>query len=146
MFEVNNIAINERHAVQNLLESEGLCFNDVNNIGVQLLEVRSKKAIIGYFGYELYGNYALFRSMVVAPEFRKMGYGKLIWHEAKEKLINEHIDKVFLLTNTASAFFRSQGFVEIARDSVPEDIGSTTEFIEFCPSDSICMMINLTEK
>ena len=146
MLEVSNISINYRQAVEALLEMEGLCFNDINNEEVHLFEVKSNKEVIGYFGYELYDNNALFRSMVVAPEFRKKGYGKLIWDEAKERLVNEHVDKVFLLTNTADQFFKTQGFVEIPRASVPKDIASTTEFIEFCPSDSTCMTINLTER
>lgn len=146
MLEVRNIAINHRQIVQALLEMEGLCFNDINVEDVLLFEVRINKNVIGYFGYELYDNNALFRSMVVAPEFRKMGNGKLIWDEARARLVNEHVDKVFLLTNTAAPFFKSQGFVEIPRSSVPKAIASTTEFIEFCPGDSTCMMINLSER
>lgn len=146
MLEVSNIAINDRQEIQALLEMEGLCFNDINHADVHLFEVKSNKEVIGYFGYELYDNNALFRSMVVAPEFRKKGYGKLIWNEAIERLINEKVDNVFLLTNTAAPFFKTQGFVEIPRASVPKAIASTTEFIEFCPGDSTCMTINLTER
>ena len=146
MLKVSNIAINDRQEIQALLEMEGLCFNDINNEEVHLFEVKLKKEVIGYFGYELYDTYALFRSMIVAPEFRKKGYGKLIWNEASERLINEHVDNVFLLTNTAAPFFNTQGFVEIPRTSVPKAIASTTEFIEFCPGDSTCMILNLREK
>ena len=146
MLEVSNIALIDRKVIHALLEKEGLCFNDINNESVHLFEVKSNKEVIGYYGYELYGNDALFRSMVVAPGFRKKGYGKLIWDEARGRLVNEHVENVFLLTNTAAASFKTQGFIEIPRASAPKTIASTTEFIEFCPGDSTCMMINLTEK
>ena len=146
MLEVNHIENHNRQALQVILKNESLCFNDINDEGVVLFEVKEKEIIIGYFGYELYGSYALFRSMVVVEGYRKMGYGALIWHEAKKKLRANQVAKVYLLTNTASEFFKGQGFNEIQRSSAPEEIASTTEFIEFCPSDSVCMMINLTDK
>jgi len=146
MLEVNYIENRDRQVLRSILKTENLCFNDINAAGVQIFEVRSMQKIIGYFGYELYGNYALFRSMVVAPDYRKKGHGNLIWQEAKKMLLINDVEDVFLLTNTAAPFFKRQGFEEVPRSSAPKDIASTTEFIEFCPGDSVCMMINLKAK
>ena len=93
MFEVNYIVKNNRQALLSLLKSENLCYNDLNSPGVNILVVRSKKNIIGYFGYELFDKNALFRSMIIVPDYRKTGYGTLIWQKARALLINENIEE-----------------------------------------------------
>lgn len=144
MLEVNKLNEKEIGELEHLLKSHQLCFNDVNEQGVHLFGVRFKDKLVGYFGYELFDKLALFRSMVVVPEVRNKGYGVLIWRQAKEKLRDEDVNEVYLLTNTAAPFFHKQGFEEVARSSAPEPILATTEFKEFCPADSVCMKINLS--
>jgi N-acetylglutamate synthase-like GNAT family acetyltransferase len=144
MLDISKLKMGERVALEQLLSAHQLCFNDVNEQGVHLFGVRFKNNLVGYFGYELFENLALFRSMIVLPDVRNKGYGALIWHQAKEKLHDEGVKEVYLLTNTAAPFFSKQGFVEIVRTSAPESILATTEFKEFCPADSVCMKINLS--
>ena len=143
MLEIKKLRDEEREGLEHLLRSDQLCFNDINAQGVHLYGVSLKEKLIGYFGYEHFANQALFRSMIVVPEAKNKGYGSLIWHNAKEKLQDEGVNEVYLLTNTAAPFFAKQGFVEIARESAPEAILATNEFKEFSPADSICMKINL---
>jgi amino-acid N-acetyltransferase len=143
MLKVNNLNQQEREELKHLLSSNQLCFNDINEQGVHLFGVNIKDEHVGFFGYELFDNMALFRSMVVVPEARSKGYGTLIWQQAKNKLLAEGIKEVYLLTNTAATFFSKQGFAEVARVSAPEAISATTEFKEFCPADSIFMKIKL---
>lgn len=144
MLEVNNLNEQEREDLKHLLSSNQLCFNDINEQGVHLFGVNLKDEHIGYFGYQLFDNLALFRSMVVIVEARNKGYGTLIWQQANKKLLAEGIKEVYLLTNTAAPFFSKQGFTEVPRASAPEAISATTEFKEFCPADSIFMKIKLS--
>ena len=143
MLEVNNLNQEEREGLKHLLKSDQLCFNDINEQGVHLFGVRLKDELIGYFGFEIFNNLALFRSMIVVSVAQGKGYGTLIWQQAKEKLAAEDVKEVYLLTNTAAPFFTKQGFGVIKRESAPEAILGTTEFKEFCPADSICMKIIL---
>jgi amino-acid N-acetyltransferase len=143
MLEVSKLKKEEIDRLGSLLKSDQLCFNDINNNGVHLYSVSYKDEAVGYFGYELFDNLALFRSMVVVPKVRNQGYGKLIWQQAKTRLEEAGVKEVFLLTNTASPFFAKQNFVIIERGSVPSSIADTTEFKDFCPADSICMKIDL---
>ncbi len=145
LISVNKLDNSERDKLKMLLKTEKLCFNDVNTNGVHLFEVKIVDHIVGYFGIELFGSYALFRSMVVKPAARNKGYGELIWQQARQKLLDKKAKEVFLLTNTAASFFSKQGFIEIPRSSVPDAIATTTEFVDFCPSDSVCMKIKLAE-
>jgi amino-acid N-acetyltransferase len=143
MLEVSRLSKEETGELKQLLSSGQLCFNDIDEPAVQLFGVRIKDELVGYFGYELFNNLALFRSMVVVPEVRGKGTGSLIWAQAKEQLRKEGVSDVYLLTNTAAPFFGKQGFKEIIRASAPEPILATTEFKEFCPSDSVCMNIKI---
>jgi amino-acid N-acetyltransferase len=143
MPKVNKLSRKERETLKHLLKSDQLCFNDINQQGVHLFGVTYKDEVIGYFGYELFDNQALFRSMVVVPAARDKGYGSLIWDQAKKKLVAEKVNEVYLLTNTAAPFFSKQGFAEVPRSLAPEAIANTNEFIEFCPEDSVFMKIDL---
>ncbi len=144
MLEVNKLNEQEREELKHVLSLNQLCFNDINERGVHLFGVNLRDEHVGFFGYELFDNLALFRSMVVVAEARKKGYGTLIWQLAKNKLVAEGIKEVYLLTNTAASFFSKQGFTEVARASAPVAISDTTEFKEFCPADSVFMKINLS--
>ena len=144
MLTVKNLNQEERDKLKQLLSSNQLCFNDMNEQGVQLFGVQFKNKNIGFFGYEAFADVALFRSMVVVTEARNKGYGALIWQQAKMKLTAAGINDVYLLTNTAAPFFSKQGFKQVARTSAPKPILATNEFKEFCPADSVCMKINLS--
>ena len=144
MLEVNKLNEQEREELKHLLSSNQLCFNDIGEHGVHLFGVNLRDEHVGFFGYELFDNLALFRSMVVVPEARNKGYGTLIWQQANKKLVAEGVKEVYLLTSTAAPFFSKQGFTEVPRASAPEAISATTEFKEFCPVDSIFMKIKIS--
>lgn len=145
MTEIFNLTREEQDALQNLLESEKLCYNDISEAGVKLFGVKIKHVHVGYFGFEQFGENALFRSMLVQPDARKRGYGSLIWNEAKAKLKELGVRNIYLLTDTAAQFFSKQGFTSVDRASVPEAIANTTEFKEFCPDSSTCMKYEIID-
>ena len=129
--------------IQSLLSANKLCFNDINQDGVSLFVVEKGSEHVGYFGIEFFGTDALFRSMIVLPKYRDQGFGVGIWQLALEMMKRKQIKDVYLLTNTAAPFFKKQNFKEFDRSAVPEAIGSTVEFNEFCPEDSVCMHFSL---
>jgi amino-acid N-acetyltransferase len=46
---------------------------------------------------------------------------------------------LYLLTTTAENYFPAFGFTAIPRDSVPDEIQTTSEFKDICPSSAIVM-------
>jgi mannose-6-phosphate isomerase-like protein (cupin superfamily) len=52
---------------------------------------------------------------------------------------SRRIDRLYLLTTTATGFFSKLGFAQTDRASVPEALRATTQFASVCPSSSICM-------
>lgn len=143
MLKVKPLNQNDYQQLSGLLQAAGLCHTDLKAPEVELFGVSAAGGWVGYFGYEIYGHAALFRSLVVVPGFRGQGYGTLIWQEAKERLQNKQAKEVYLLTNTAAPFFARLGFAAVPRASVPVSIAATTEFKEFCPADSVCMKLVL---
>lgn len=125
--------------IQSLLSANKLCFNDINQDGVSLFVVEKEDQHIGYFGIELFDTEALFRSMIVLPQERDKGYGEGIWQLALNMIKERGIKDVYLLTNTAASFFEKLGFEVFDRNAVPDVIGQTSEFAEFCAEDSVCM-------
>lgn len=145
MLKPKSISKEERSKVESLLESHKLCFNDLNESGVYLFAAEAKDDTVGYYGYELHGQDALFRSLLVNEEHRGQGFGSEIMKLAIETLKNEQVEDVYLLTNTAPDFFTKHGFEIVNRADVPEAIGKTVEFKDFCPDDSVCMHLKLKQ-
>lgn len=100
-------------------------------------------APIGFGGFELLGNCALLRSIVVLPEQRRAGMGRQL---AEAVLSHAHADgasSAYLLTTTAAPFFGRLGFQAIERASAPATILATREATALCPSTATLMSRSL---
>jgi amino-acid N-acetyltransferase len=96
-------------------------------------------SVVGVGGVEVYGNYGLLRSLVVHPEHRGAGIaGKLLARldsMSKQKGLSE----LYLLTETAPAYFEQKNYKKITRDNVPPDVQRSSEFSHVCPVSAIVM-------
>jgi len=95
--------------------------------------------LVGSVGLEIYGGSALLRSLVVHPDFQRIGLGTRLVDRiikvAKEKGINH----LFLLTDTAEEYFKKKGFVTVTRDQVPYEMKQSVEFTTLCTSSPSMM-------
>lgn len=73
--------------------------------------------IVGCAGLEVYGEAALLRSVVVAPERRRRDEGRRLVEAALAEARRRGVARVYLFTMNAGAFFGRLGF----RDVRPED-------------------------
>ena len=73
--------------------------------------------VVGCAGLEVYGEAALLRSVVVAPERRRRDEGRRLVEAALAEARRRRVARVYLFTMNASAFFGRLGF----RDVRPED-------------------------
>jgi amino-acid N-acetyltransferase len=126
--------------VETLLKSYDLPTSDLPvSSGVLLFGHASGGALIGVIGLEVYGEYALLRSLAVADPAHGMGLGAALVAYA-ERYAAEHGGKtVYLLTTTAEAYFERRGYSRIRRSEAPEKIASTDQFSVLCPSSSTFM-------
>jgi amino-acid N-acetyltransferase len=98
----------------------------------------------GLVGLELFGNVALLRSLVVAPDKRGTGEGAALLRHAEDHARARGVETLYLLTTTAESFFSKHGYQRAPRDSAPSAIRATREFSGICPASSAFMMRQLS--
>jgi len=125
--------------VEALLEANDLPRSDVRADSVTVYGYRSADGLLGVGGLELYGAAGLLRSVVVREPFRGEGHGRRLTAALERRAARQGVETLFLLTTTAAAFFRSLGYREIERATVPQPIAETTEFAHVCPAAAIAM-------
>jgi amino-acid N-acetyltransferase len=89
---------------------------------------------IGVAGYELYGASALLRSVAVDKGSRRKGVGRTLVEESLSNASKRGARTIYLLTDTAEAYFVKLGFKRIDRNQVDEAVRASPEFGECCKS------------
>lgn len=92
--------------------------------------------LVGSGGLEFYGDKALLRSLAVSQTMRSQSLGKQIVEDLIQQVKSKGIKEIYLLTSTAYYFFLKLGFSEVTRNAVPEEIKSSTEFSQVCPTSA----------
>lgn len=122
-----------------LLQSFGLPTEDLRDEQVSLWCHCEGRQLNSMAGLEVYGEVALLRSLAVRPDLQGAGEAssclKTIETEAKAQGVRE----LYLLTNSAEAFFAKRGFAVVARDVVPDVIKATSQFSSLCPDSATVM-------
>lgn len=100
---------------------------------------RTDAALLAVAGLEPYGSAGLLRSLAVAERARSKGLGRRL---VEDRLSAAHalgLERVFLLTTTAAAYFERLGFERVRRDTAPAELAASTEFAHACPASAVCM-------
>ena len=124
-----------------LLKSNNLPYQDIkleNNLFVSYENESGK--VIGSGGLELYGPYALLRSVAVNETHRGKSFGKEIVKDLLVRAEQRSLREIYLLTETAHDFFLKRGFTDVARDNVPPEVKASSEFASVCPVSASCMV------
>ena len=102
--------------------------------------------LIATIGLERHGNTALLRSAAVAPEYQGCGIGSRLTENLLELAKNDGVERVVLLTSTASEFFaRRFGFCEASRAVFDEKLAGSLEWNLPRCSSAVCMSLDLPE-
>ena len=131
----------DARAISELLQSVGLPVEDLTPGHCQDFRIlcNEEGRVRGTVGLEIFGAVALLRSLVVHPDVRGKGFGQSLVLDVEAYARAEAVRALYLLTDTASAFFERLGYSIIDRDAVPPDIAATAEFDRLCGRDAICM-------
>ena len=95
-------------------------------------------------GLEAAGKYALLRSLVVHPDYRGQGLARQLSEFLLQQARAQQKAAVYLLTETAAAYFEKLGFSHVARSQVPAEIANTRQFASLCPDNASCLMADLS--
>jgi N-acetylglutamate synthase-like GNAT family acetyltransferase len=127
-------------AIAALLESAGLPTADLSSAGdFQTWVFDAHGAVLAAIGLERFGDQALLRSLVVAPDHRKRGLGQKLIARLEREARAEGITRLILLTETAEAFFQARGYVITDRRQVSDAVKLSAEFRSLCPVSAVCM-------
>ena len=125
----------------NFLKDSGLPYKDISlEKSLMFSYLDDHGNIIGSGGLEFYGPYALLRSLAVRKDLQGKAIGKRIVNDLLEKAKEEKAIAIYLLTETAHDYFNRLQFQDIDRNSVPQEIRSSSEFSNVCPTSAACMM------
>lgn len=100
--------------------------------------------IVGCAGLETYGSHGLLRSVAVSPDCRGLGIGRALVVDRLEWARARGLSAVYLLTESAAAYFRRFGFDRISRAEVPPEIRASHEFAVMCPETADVMELRLS--
>jgi len=125
--------------VEYLLKHYNLPVNDILEYIDNFVVSEQDNKIIAVGGYEIHEGISLIRSIAVAQEYRDRSIGVDIYHLLERKIKNNGINKAYLLTETATGYFKKLGFTIKERTSIPKAITQTKQFKELCPSTAIVM-------
>jgi amino-acid N-acetyltransferase len=129
--------------VERLLDRNGLPTRDVRRKpDCFFLAVRDGDRV-GVGGLEPYGSVGVLRSVVVEASSRGRGVGTALCDALETRATSEGIERLYLLTTTAAAFFRTRGYTRVDRAAVPDAVRTSAEFEELCPSTATCLCRSL---
>jgi amino-acid N-acetyltransferase len=133
-----------REAAARLLEAAALPAVDLTDAHMEhFYFCGSPSNPTGLVGFELCGTDALLRSLVVSPNERSHGIGKLLVAHAESEARARGVKTMYLLTTTAESFFLRRGYIPAERERAPQGIRATREFAGICPASSAFMMKRL---
>ena len=129
-----------------VLTAARLPVDDFAAEGVKLFAFRQAGDIVGYGGFERYGEDALVRSIVVVPDRRRSGLGRRIVGDVLAQARKEGAERAYLLTIDAQDYFARLGFVVVDRASAPVSILATRQAASLCPLSAAMMMKSLADE
>lgn len=130
---------NHRPMVIALLQAEKLPVEDLPASLDNFFVALNEDKVIGAIGLEQYGNYALLRSMVVHAAHRNKHIASSLVEQLEHYGNTLGISDMYLLTETAPAYFEQKGYQKIKREEVPAALQSSSEFSHVCPVSAIVM-------
>ena len=115
------------------------------NVGAFLVARDESSRLIATIGLERHGNTALLRSAAVAPGYQGTGIGSRLTKDLLERATNNGVERVVLLTSTASEFFaRRFGFCETSRTEFDKELSESSEWTLPRCSSAVCMSLDLS--
>ena len=127
------------HAIEALLAASHLPLDGAAGAFATGVVARDDTAVVGAAAIEPHGDAGLLRSVVVAPELRGTGVGANLLASAEALAGELGIGELYLLTETAEAWFARRGYERLDRDDVPERVRRSVEFVTACSDKAVAM-------
>lgn len=129
--------------IELLLKECDLPTNDIKEHIDNFILVENENKVIGVAGFEIYSEIVLIRSVAVVQKHRGKFIGNKLYQLLESKIRNKGIKELYLLTESATEYFKKIGFTIKDRINVPESIIQTKQFKELCPETANIMYYDL---
>jgi amino-acid N-acetyltransferase len=106
---------------------------------MSLWVLEGEPALQGVIALQRFGHEGLLRSLAIAPEQRRRGFGRELVVRLEQDAHAEGVERLILLTETAEMFFRALGYQSVDRHSVGHAVTQSAEFRSLCPATALCM-------
>lgn len=126
----------DRSAIEGLLVGGGLPLDGLDAALPTAVVARDESGIVGCAAVEPYGSVGLLRSVYVAPDLRRTGLGRRLVAAVEALAASRGMAELYLLTETAEAWFPRLGYVAVTRASVPAALAASPEFASACPQSA----------
>lgn len=117
---------------------------DLSEPGRLFVRFDDDAGLFGFGGLEGDGADRLLRSLVIVPERRGQGLGRVVLARLEADARALGTARLHLLTNTAAPFFRANGYMDADRRRAPQSIAGSAEFTSLCPASASYMVKALT--
>ena len=144
MIEIRRAEAGNRTAIEKLLSSSDLPLDGLD-AGLPLALVAAEGGrLVGCGAIEPYGASGLLRSVCVEASVRGTGVGRRLVEELEKLALASGIDELYLLTETAGAWFPRFGYEPAERSGVPAAMAKSAEFTTACPISALLLRKSLT--
>ena len=100
---------------------------------------RDHERVVGAAAVERYGEAGLLRSVVVAETWRGAGLGRALVDAAERLASAAGVRSLYLITETAAAWFPKLGYEVVPRDEARAAVGASVEFAMACATTGVAM-------
>lgn len=127
--------------VRALVHEAGLPLDGLGDVPTDLFGAHEDDELVGVAALEHHGPHGLLRSVAVAKNRRGEGFGTLLVDAVEAHARASHVDGIYLLTDTAAAFFAERGYEVIARDAGPAPVMASIEWAVACGETAVPMVL-----
>ncbi len=114
--------------IEALITAEGLPAYGLPEYLETFFVLDEGERLVGCAGLEIYGEAALLRSVVVAPEHRGRVDGQRLVEAALADARERSVRRVYLFTMHADGFFRRLGFREVSLDGFEQAVRASRQY------------------
>lgn len=146
MYKIVKATASHRAVLVSLLKQEKLPVQDLPDELSHFFVALLGEQVVGVIGLEQYASLGLLRSLAVGQPYRNQGMAARLIATLEQYAAAAGIEMLFLLTETAPAYFERKGYQRVTRETVPEALKASSEFSYTCPVSAIVMKKILSKK
>jgi amino-acid N-acetyltransferase len=128
-------------AARSLIHDAGLPLDGLGDVPTVVFGALEDDELVGVAALERYGEHGLLRSVAVAASRRGEGIGSLLVAAVERHAREIGLNEIYLLTDTAAAFFATRGYEVIARDQGSPAVMASIEWTVACGESAVPMVL-----